>query len=77
MNQKAVISALGAIIVGVVAFFSGFGTDMGDTTLHASKDALNSGVEAIVAAVVAAIGGWSLAPEGKKGPDETPSPPSE
>lgn len=61
------LTLIAAVAVGVCAFFAGFGTELGEETQSALKDALIAGIEAVVAALVAAIGTWRMVPPG---PDE-------
>lgn len=65
--SRNLITLIAAVAVGICAFFAGFGTELGDTSLSALTDALVAGIEAVVAALVAAIGTWRMVPPG---PDE-------
>jgi hypothetical protein len=50
----------GAVIVGVLAFATGLGLELSESLEDAAKSVGDAGLEALVAAVAAAIGGWVL-----------------
>jgi high-affinity Fe2+/Pb2+ permease len=50
----------GAALVGLLAFATGIGTAIADTSISAAQAALTAGTEAFIAAVVAGVGGWLI-----------------
>lgn len=53
---KVIVSAL---LVGIISIGAGFGIDVGDSSLSLAKDALNAGIEGLIATLVAAVVGMA------------------
>lgn len=63
MNRKQLL--IGAVLlVGIVTFFIGFGVELSDENLSAAKDAVNAGIEAIIAMLMSALSGLALTLKG-------------
>ncbi|MBO0729342.1 MAG: hypothetical protein J2P57_08795 [Acidimicrobiaceae bacterium] len=62
---KVIVSAL---LVGVISIGAGFGIDVGDSSLTLAKEALNAGIEGLIATLVAAVLGMAAVRVGSPAP---------